>query len=95
MPDKSATQCFSIPRTGWGSRYNFRVVSSRRAHTATIQTLTFGPSAHKTILPMRNAITTDDTVATIPGTIKLWFKTYLPIRVVPVWSKDMAARSVG
>jgi len=39
---------------------------------------------HKTILPIKYAMTTDDTVATIPGTMKLWFNTYLPMRVVPV-----------
>jgi hypothetical protein len=38
----------------------------------------------KTIFPIKYAMTTDDTVATIPGTIKLWFKTYFPIPVVPV-----------
>jgi len=39
---------------------------------------------HKTTFPIKYAMTTDDTVATIPGTIKLWFKTYFPIPVVPV-----------
>lgn len=35
------------------------------------------------------------TVATMPGIIKEWFSTYLPIRVVPVRSKLMAATTVG
>ena len=40
-------------------------------------------------------MTTDETVATVPGSIKLWFKMYFPIRVVPVWSKEMAANNVA
>jgi hypothetical protein len=40
--------------------------------------------AHKKIFPSKTAMTTDDTVATIPGSMKLWFSTYLPMRVVPV-----------
>jgi hypothetical protein len=35
----------------------------------------FARSTQKTILPIKYAMTTDDTVATIPGTMKLWFKT--------------------
>lgn len=31
----------------------------------------------------------------IPGMIKLWLMTYLPIRVVPERSKLMAAKSLG
>ena len=34
-------------------------------------------------------------VETIPGIIKEWFRTYFPIRVVPVRSKLMAATTVG
>jgi hypothetical protein len=49
----------------------------------------------RTIFPIKNAITTDDTVATIPGIMKLWFRMYLPIRVVPVWSKEIAASKVA
>ena len=37
-----------------------------------------------TIFAIKNAIRTEDDVATSPGTMKLWFKTYLPMRVVPV-----------
>jgi hypothetical protein len=35
------------------------------------------------------------TVATIPGNINEWLSTHLPIRVVPVLSKFIAATSVG
>lgn len=34
-------------------------------------------------------------VETIPGIIKEWLSIYLPIRVVPVRSKLMAATTVG
>jgi len=30
-----------------------------------------------------------------PGNMKLWFRRYFPMRVVPVRSKLMAARSLG
>lgn len=48
-----------------------------------------------TSFAIKNPMTTEDAVATIPGSIKLWFKTYLPMRVVPVWSKEMAASNVA
>ena len=38
---------------------------------------------------------TEAAVVTIPGSIKLWFKTYLPILVVPVRSNWMAVSRVG
>ena len=34
------------------------------------------------------------TVVTRPGIMKLWFKSYFPMRVVPVWSKETAASTV-
>ncbi len=39
--------------------------------------------------------TTDTMVAISPGIINEWFSRYLPIRVVPVVSKFMAAITVG
>jgi hypothetical protein len=44
---------------------------------------------------IKNPIKIEDTVATSPGTIKLRFRTYPPILVVPVWSKEMAASRIG
>jgi hypothetical protein len=38
---------------------------------------------------------TAPTVAISPGSMKLWFKTYLPTLVVPVRSNSMAATMVG
>jgi hypothetical protein len=66
---------------------------SDRLRSLTIRQVMF--LVHKTTFPIKYAMTTDDTVATIPGTIKLWFTTYFPIRVVPVWSNEMAANSVA
>ena len=40
------------------------------------------------------AKTVEVTVATRPGTMKLWFTSHFPIRVVPVWSNDTAASVV-
>ena len=40
-------------------------------------------------------VTTVVMVAISPGIIKEWFRTYFPIRVVPVRSKLMAATTVG
>jgi hypothetical protein len=54
-----------------------------------------GLSNQKKIFSIKNASATDDTVATIPGIMKLWFTTYLPMRVVPVWSNDIAASNVA
>ena len=40
-------------------------------------------------------VTTEVMVAISPGIIKEWLSIYLPIRVVPVRSKLMAATTVG
>ena len=40
-------------------------------------------------------VMTEVMVAISPGIIKEWFRTYFPIRVVPVRSKLMAATTVG
>ena len=39
---------------------------------------------YRTIFAITNPMSTDDMVATIPGSMKLWLSTYLPIFVVPV-----------
>ena len=51
--------------------------------------------AYMRIFPSTRPSTTATSVATRPGSMKLWFRTYFPIRVVPVRSKLMAATSVG
>ena len=43
----------------------------------------------------RKPTATAPAVETSPGSMKLWFSTYLPMRVVPVRSKLMAATMVG
>ena len=43
---------------------------------------------------MINAKIVDAAVVTRPGSMKLWFSKYFPMRVLPVWSKDTAARTV-
>ena len=39
---------------------------------------------YRTTFASTNPMSTDDTVATMPGSMKLWLSTYLPIFVVPV-----------
>ncbi len=43
---------------------------------------------------MINAKIVDAAVVTRPGSMKLWFRRYFPIRVLPVLSNDTAARTV-
>jgi hypothetical protein len=73
---------------GWQNRKSGPVDSQERRGGRAFLT-------QRTIFAINNASRTEDTVATIPGSMKLWFKTYLPIRVVPLWSKEMAASNVA
>jgi hypothetical protein len=46
-------------------------------------------------LESRSPTVTETTEAASPGSMKLWFRSHFPMRVVPVRSKLMAATSVG
>ena len=50
--------------------------------------------AYRSAALIAMAIRIADSIVTRPGRMKLWSSTQLPIRVVPVWSKDTAASSV-
>jgi len=66
-----------------GAEGGFLVVMSRKSDVDSDR----DPAVHsgqKTIFPIMYAMITEETVATMPGSIKLWFKMYFPIRVVPV-----------